>query len=79
MPNLIFIRRSRPKPRAGDIFRMLHSSGGWLFGRIILPEPPERCGPMEGALLVYYYAGLRDDPNPQPDWLSAHNLLIPPV
>lgn len=51
----------------------------YLFGRVILAEPPREQAPMPAANLIYVYA-LQAETN-QPDYrlLNPESLLIPPV
>lgn len=79
MPNLVQGRRFRPKLAEGDLFRMRHIDGGFLFGRVVIANAPERCGPMPGASLLYYYAGVRERSEPEPSSLDYRQLLIPPT
>jgi len=72
--NLQFIRRSRPKIEAGDIFVMHPPDGEFLFGRVIRTDA---LGPMK-ALLIYIYADRATKKDP-PVALSPSRLLIPPT
>lgn len=72
--NLQFLRRSRPKPAAGDIFAVQPPDGPYLFGRVIRTDV---LGPMK-ALLIYIYS-VRSDVKEAPAHLSPEDLLIPPV
>lgn len=72
--NLEILRRSRRKPRAGDVFAMLPPDGRYLFGRVVRTDA---MGPMD-ALLIYVYAE-RSDKKEAPETLSPHALLFPPA
>jgi hypothetical protein len=63
----------------GDVFAMLLPSEMYLFGRVILVDPPRQTAPGPGVILVYIYRhqSKAKDLNgaiPRPD-----DLLIPPV
>jgi len=77
--NLQVIRRSRHRPERGEVFVMKLASGDFLFGRVVLAEPPRQEAPMPSAYLIYVYNVRRAESTI--DWaeLRPERLLIPPV
>ena len=70
-------RRTRTKPRRGDIFVLKVVDKGLLFGRVVLND--FALGPMPGANLVYIYRGLTQCRTPPHDQLRPNWLLLPPL
>jgi hypothetical protein len=78
MPNMQVIKKSRPKLRPGDIFSILFSDGGYLYGRVIKVNLAGSLAPMPGCNLIYIYRVRGDDINPPLDELTPARLLVPP-
>ena len=74
--NLRVLRRSRTKPRPGDIFALQPDEGLYLFGQVVLAD---FYGPMPHSYLVYVYDVRSSSPQPRLSELVADQLLIPPV
>ncbi len=77
--NLRVLKGSRRRPVAGDIFAMRFADLGFLFGRVVVAEPPRDQAPMPGAYLVYVYDRCSEDKEVIWCDLHPHRLLIPPV
>ena len=77
--NLRIIRKSRKPLAAGDIFAMPLPNEMYLFGRVVLVEPPFPAAPGPSCNLVYIYAHQSLDKNPDFEKLTSNNLLIPPI
>jgi len=78
--NLQIIKRSRRRPREGDLFRMVLPDSVELYGRVVGAdlEPPR--APIANAYLIYVYKG---DAHGSEEFATARlnpgRLLIPPV
>lgn len=77
--NLRVIRRSRHRPQRGDVFVMQLPDGDYLFGRVILAEPPREQAPMPASYLIYVYDHRQGDKTVDVAVLRPDRLLIPPV
>jgi hypothetical protein len=77
--NLQVIKRSRHEPRAGELFAMQLPGGAFLFGRVIVSDPPRSEAPMPESYLIYVYR--HQSASTSPDWkaLRPEELLLPPV
>ena len=58
---------------------MLLPTGMYLFGRVVLADPPRERAPGPGTNLIYIYAYQSKSKAPDEARLSPDNLLIPPV
>jgi len=58
---------------------MLLPTAMYLFGRVILADPPREFAPMPGANLIYIYACQSKSKTPDETRLRPDDLLIPPV
>ncbi len=74
--NLKVLKRSRHKPKAGDIFVMEPPDGLYLFGRVINTEA--EIGPIKNCNLLYIYNIRAENKLPIPE-LSVKDLLLPPM
>ena len=77
--NLQPLKRSRSKPKAGDVFAMRLLDGNHLFGRVIGAELPLERAPMPGSYLIYIYDHRSADTTPDLGALVPQRLLIPPT
>lgn len=77
--NLRLIKRSRHVPARGDIFVMQLPTGKFLFGRVILAEPPRDSAPGPSTNLIYIYSSQSDLKKPDHQQLTANKLLLPPI
>jgi hypothetical protein len=77
--NLQPFRRSRHVPARGDTFVMQLPSRQYLFGRVILAEPPEESAPGPSTNLVYIYTCQSSTKTPDYRQLTADRLLLPPI
>lgn len=75
---LQFLKKSRRRPQAGDIFCFKILSDCYHFGRVICNDAT--MGPSTGnvLLLLYFYTSSSPSPHEVPK-LSRDQLLIPPV
>lgn len=81
--NLSILKRSRKKPKVGDVFAMHMPSKGWLFGRVVSTSvrnfPEEISDPDAPAwILVYVYRDIVPDCTPHAN-MSPQDLLVPPI
>lgn len=72
--NIRPLKRSRKKPRPGDVFMMSYPVG-YLFGRVVATELSQ---PMPKSCLIYIYNVTSTEPTPDREKLTPSNLLIPP-
>jgi hypothetical protein len=77
--NLQVVRRSRHHPKRGDVFVMQLPSQDYLFGRVILAEPPRERAPTPSSYLIYVYDRRSREKKILPADLKPDQLLIPPV
>jgi hypothetical protein len=77
--NLRFLRRSRKPLSAGDIFAMQLPNEFYLFGRVILVEPPYQKAPGPSCNLIYIYAAQSQVKAPDLNELTSDKLLIAPM
>ena len=77
--NLRRLKRSYKKPACGDVFVMQLPTEKYLFGRVVLAEPPREHAPGPGTYLIYIYAWQSDTKHPEYQHLRPDHLLIPPV
>jgi hypothetical protein len=77
--NLRVIRKSRKALVVGDIFAMQLPNDLYLFGRVVLVEPPYPAAPGPCCNLVYIYAYQSQDQTPDLAQLAPSKLLIPPI
>lgn len=77
--NFKVIRPSRHIPERGEVFVMKLGSDDFLFGRVVLAEPPRHQAPMPSAYLIYVYEIRRSAPRIDLVELRPDRLLIPPV
>lgn len=77
--NIRVIRRSRHRPKPGDIFAMQLPDETYLFGRVILTDLPLERAPMPGCNLIYVYKFRSADKDVDPDVLTPDQLLISPL
>jgi hypothetical protein len=79
LTNLRYLKKSRIKPVPGDVFLMLIPSNKYIFGKVILAEPPPGQAPMPGTYLIYIYDWQSDDKHVNLTMLSPNRLLLPPI
>lgn len=79
LTNLKIIKRSNVPPARGDVFAMLLPTDRYLFGRVILAEPPREEAPMPGSYLIYIYKTQEQTKRADRLKLEPEELLIPPV
>ena len=77
--NLRLIKRSRRGPAAGDIFAMLLPTNRYLFGRVVLAEPPREQAPTPSANLIYIYSYQSEMKQTKLRYLMPGSLLMAPV
>lgn len=77
--NLRIIRKSRKPLVVGDVFAMQLPNEMYLFGRVVLVEPPFPAAPGPCCNLVYIYDHQSSDKVVDQHQLSPDNLLIPPT
>lgn len=77
--NLQSTKRSRHVPARGDTFVMLLPTGKYLFGRVILADPPRESAPGPSTNLIYIYSGQSDTKKPDYQQLTPDRLLLPPI
>ncbi|MFI4974726.1 MAG: immunity 26/phosphotriesterase HocA family protein [Caulobacterales bacterium] len=77
--NLKHIKRSNRLPAAGDVFVMQLPTEQYLFGRVVLADPPRGSAPGPHCYLVYIFASCSDTKKPEYQQLRPDNLLILPV
>ena len=77
--NLRVLKKSRRAPEPGDVFAAQLPDGGYLFGRVILANVPQRSAPMPGANLIYIYSHRSPAPTIDEGKLLPGRLLLPPV
>lgn len=76
--NLVFIRKSRPRLQAGDVFAFKIVEGPYRFGRVILVDVAD--APMPGSNLVYIYAATSSDLSAPPmKDMTPDRLLTAPI
>jgi len=69
----------RKAPQNGDVFYMQLPAGMYLFGRVIVAEPPPEVAPGPMCNLIYIYNWKSLAPNPDYSQLQCNRLLISPV
>jgi hypothetical protein len=74
--NMKVLKKSRKRPRPGDIFVLQIEEGHFRFGRVIRVDA--RIGPLENCVLVYIFRASSQDKHQIPE-LSKDDLLVPPV
>ncbi len=74
--NMKVLKKSRKRPRPGDIFAFQVEEGLFRFGRVIRVDA--RIGPMEDCVLLYIYRASSVEKNRIPE-LGKDDLLVPPV
>jgi hypothetical protein len=79
LTNLQQIKRSRHVPARGDIFVMQLPTGKYLFGRVMLAEPPRELAPTPSANLIYVYSWQSATKSPDYQQLTIDRLLLPPI
>lgn len=72
--NMRPLKRSRKKPRPGDVFVVSYPVG-YLFGRVVATELSQ---PMPKSCLIYIYNVTSTEPTPDREQLTPDNLLVPP-
>lgn len=77
--NMKVIRRSRHRPKPGDIFAMLWADDRYLFGRVIRANLPSGLAPIPTANLIYIYRWRADSKVPDVCRLTVDQLLLPPI
>jgi hypothetical protein len=77
--NLMLLKKSRVAPVSGDIFVMKMPPDTYLFGRVILAEPPRETAPGPSSNLIYVYDFQSKTKSPDESRLGPHSLLIPPI
>ena len=77
--DLRVLRRSRKKPKAGDVFAMLARDDRFLFGRVISADLPIERSPWAGANLIYIYNVASNQKEPPLDKLTIGRLILPPM
>jgi hypothetical protein len=78
-PNFQRIRPSRKPLAPGDVFRMKLPDSSYVFGRVILVEPPREQAPTPLANLIYIYQDRSTSGDPDRSRLTPMNLLVPPI
>jgi len=78
-PNLRVHRRSRKRPRDGDVFVMMPPDEKYVFGRVMGADLPRSRAPMPEATLIYVYRWRSQWKEPDRDQLNARGLLLPPI
>ena len=71
------LKASRREPEAGDIFCMLMPDDLYVFGRVIMLDPPG--SPVVGSILVYLYSWRSEGQAPDMRELTRDRLLLPPI
>jgi len=79
LTNLVRGKGSRKAPTPGDIFALQLPSGQYLFGRVILVDPPRSNAPMPGSILIYIYRTQSTSKELEGLALTPDQLLIPPL
>ena len=74
--NLAVLKRTRRRPKAGDIFAMLPPDGLYLYGRVIATDANPIGVP--GANLIYVYRARATEKEAVPELLRGQ-LLVPPM
>jgi hypothetical protein len=77
--NFQLIRRSRHVPARGDIFAMQLPSGNYLFGRVVIANPPREFAPGPSTNLIYIYSVKSQNKVADHELLIPANLLLPPI
>ena len=77
--NLRKIKSPRQAPVAGDVFALQLPTGKYLFGRVVLDNPPRECAPMPESYLVYIYAVQSDTMRVEHGRLRKEELLLAPI
>jgi Immunity protein 26 len=67
---------SNKAPTTGDIFAILPTVGGFLFGRVIATNA--MIGPMQNCILIYVYKSRSSTKDCIPN-LVIDDLLLPPI
>jgi Immunity protein 26 len=78
-PNFEVLTPSRKKLVPGDIFVMRYPHIGYLFGRVIFVDLPEKRAPLPGSNLIYVYRERSPIPDPAGLCLVREKLLVPPM
>jgi hypothetical protein len=73
------MKASRRAPVAGDIFVIELPTGKYLFGQVVLANPPRENAPMPGSYLIYIYSAQSETTQVDYEKLRRDNLLIAPV
>jgi hypothetical protein len=77
--NLRIIKRGKSPPKEGDIFAMQLPSDRYIFGRVVLAEPPRQRAPGPGVYLIYIYKAESGSKQPSFALLSTAHLLLAPI
>jgi hypothetical protein len=77
--NLRILGRSRKAPQVGDLFAMQIPDGRYLFGRVILFEPPRETAPGPNCTLIYIYSTLEKVCVPDYSLMTPERLLLAPL
>lgn len=74
--NMQVLKKSRTKPKRGDVFALQILDFEFIFGRVISTDA--EIGPVDGMVLLYIYDSRSASKNEIPP-LEKHRLLIPPT
>lgn len=74
--SLAVLKRTRRRPRTGDVFAMAPSDGKYLYGRVVSTDAnPLGAG---GGILIYLYRARSTEKSSVPK-LLREQLLVPPI
>ncbi len=76
MPNMRVLKRSRKRPRVGDVFAFQILDGKYHWGRVV--SVSAKVGGFDNCLLVYIYRTATDTTEKIPN-LRTTDLLLGPV
>ena len=74
--NLVVLKKSRRRPKVGDIFVLLASDQLYLYGRVIATDV--NAGGFPGSNLIYIYSSRSKVKHSVPV-LQRGQLLVPPI
>jgi hypothetical protein len=74
--NMRVLKKSRKRPRPGDVFALQIQDGQFFFGRVVRLDASIFW--MENCVLIYVYKAASEDKHRVPH-LSKTELLVPPI